>query len=151
MSIPTNLIVLGGSTILIGIVMVLLGLWLVRDQPPSTQRLTWHHLVKNAIHVSLLDEKGKIWILDIFYNENITSPVHEVQGERKMQIQLPMNYRYRDFIRYVKQVDLTHDKFEALINGVYEESKLKNLQLTKRDLFEYREFKRHLLLKALRN
>lgn len=148
---PTSLLLLGGSTILIGILMVLAGIWLVRDHPPSTQRLTWHHLLKDSIHVSLLDEDGKIWILDIFYNENITSPTHNVQGERKMQIQLPVNYRYKDFVNYARNISLVHDKFEALVNGVYEESRLKNLHFTKRDLSEYREFKRHLLLKALRN
>lgn len=145
---PTNVFILGGSTILIGIIMLIIGILIVRDQPPSSQRLTWHSLLKNSVHISLLDEEGKLWILNIHYNERITSPNYAFMGERKMQIQVPLGYSYDDFVAYVKGLELMDDNFDGLVSGVFEENKLKKLHFTKRDIFEYREFKKQFILKA---
>lgn len=148
-SIPTDWLVLGGSMVVAVIVMGLMGLWWIRDEPMKSQKLSWHQVLANSFHISLIDDKSQHWTLDIFYNENITSPNYVIKGERKLYIQLPINTSFRDYIDLISHLEGVHDNFISLTSGIIEETKLKRLYFSKQDLSLYREFKRNLLLKVL--
>jgi len=133
-------------------VLVILGgcaWWWVRDCSPREQKLSWNQVMVNRIHLSLIDERGRHWRLDIFYNEDIVSPTYVVKAERDLNIQLPVNATLKDYLRLIKHLKGVHKNFLSLTEGVVEESRLKNLDLTKEDISLYREFKRNLLLRVL--
>lgn len=125
------------------------GWWWIRDIPPSRHKLSWHQVLVNRFHLSLIDERSRYWTLDILYNENIVSPTYTVKGVRHLSIQLPSNSSFRDYVNLIKHLEGVHENFISLAEGVIEETKLKGLYLTKEDLSLYREFKRNLLLKVL--
>jgi hypothetical protein len=125
------------------------GWWWVRDIPAAARKLSWHQVLINRFHLSLLDDRNRYWTLDILYNENIDSPTYAVKGTRHLSIQLPSDATFRDYIYLIKHLEGVHENFVLLAQGVIEESKLKRLSLTKEDISLYREFKRNLLLKVL--
>jgi hypothetical protein len=147
--IPNNWLTLS-ITVLIVLVVVGFGAWWwLRDCSPHEQKLSWNQVMTNRIHLSLIDERGRHWRLDIFYNEDIVSPTYVVKAERVLNIQLPVNATFRDYLRLIKHLKGVHKNFLSLAEGVVEESRLKHLDLTKEDLSLYREFKRNLLLRVL--
>lgn len=125
------------------------GWWWFRDIPATAQKLSWHQVLVNRFHLSLIDDRSRHWTLDILYNEHIDTPTYTVKGERHLSIQLPENATFRDYARLIKHIEGVHENFISLTEGVIEESKLKRLSLTREDLSLYREFKRNLLLRVL--
>lgn len=145
----TDYIMLGFYVIVI-FTFALMGGWLwLRDEPIATNKLSWHQIMANTFHVSLIDEEMKHWILNIFYNEKISSPTYTVKGENKLSIQLPPDTSFKEYLDFIKTIDDVHDNLKALAFGVYEESILGKLKFTKTDLSTYREFKRNLLIRVL--
>lgn len=125
------------------------GWWWIRDVSANSNKLSWHQVLVNRFHLSLIDERSRLWTLDILYNEDIDTPTYAIKKERHLFIQLPVNSSFRDYVKLIKHLQGVHRKFLSLTEGVIEESKLKGLSLTKEDMSLYREFKRNLLLKVL--
>lgn len=149
LQIPANWLVLGATVSVVLIVMGVGAWWWVRDCSPVMRKLSWHQVMINRIHLSLIDERGRHWRLDIFYNEDIVSPKYVVKDRRDLYIQLPPEASLRDYLRLIKHLEGVHENFLSLTAGVIEESRLKRLDLTKEDLSLYREFKQNLLLRVL--
>lgn len=123
--------------------------WWVRDIPAAQHKLSWHQVLVNRFHLSLIDDRSRYWTLDILYNENIDSSTYTVKGDRHLSIQLPPDASFRDYVYLIRHLEGVHENFVAMAEGVIEETKLKRLYLTKEDLSLFREFKRNLLLKVL--
>lgn len=146
---PTDWLMLGLTIVAIFGIISGGGWWWVRDVPAASQKFSWHQILVNRFHLSLIDERSRLWVLDILYNENVDSPSYFVKGERHLFIQLPSDASFRDYVRLIKHLEGVHENFVSLTEGVIEETKLKGLSLTKEDLSLYREFKRNLLLRVL--
>lgn len=146
---PIDWLMLGGTMLTVLAVIGGGGWWWVRDVPAASHKLSWHQVMVNRFHLSLIDDRSRHWILDILYNEDIDSPSYFVKGERHLFIQLPANASFRDYVRLIRHLEGVHENFVSLTRGVVEESNLKRLSLTKEDLSLYREFKRNLLLRVL--
>lgn len=146
----TNLVVILVAIIIISVVMVCVIWWLIHDESPTTHKFSWHQLVKNSFHASLIDEEGVTWMIDIYYNESIDAPLYTVKGESKLIIQVPKGYGVKRYLAYIRTLEDLPVNFKCLINGIFEEGTLSRLRFTKSDLSLYREFKRHLLLKAFK-
>jgi len=146
---PTDWLLLGVTMLTIFAIIGGGGWWWVRDVPAASQKFSWHQVLVNRFHLSLIDERSRHWVLDILYNENVDSPSYFVKGERHLFIQLPADASFRDYVRLIKHLEGVHENFISLTEGVIEETKLKGLLLTKEDLSLYREFKRNLLLRVL--
>jgi hypothetical protein len=151
-NIPANYLLLGGTSFLFVIVVMLGGAWwLIHDTPHNNRKLSWHQLVKNSFNLSLIDEKGRSWMIDILYNENITYPRYLIKGERRLHLQLPVGFKFSEFIVFVGSLEDVGEPFSSLVNGIIQESVLSSLHFTRQDLSLYHEFKRHLLIKALKH
>lgn len=146
---PTDWLMLGLTMLAIFAFIGGGGWWWVRDVPAAYRKLSWHQVLVNRFHLSLIDDRSRHWVLDILYNENVSSPSYFVKGERHLFIQLPTDATFRDYVRLIKHLEGVHENFISLTEGVIEETKLKGLSLTKEDLSLYREFKRNLLLRVL--
>ena len=146
---PTDWLMLGLTIVAIFGLISGGGWWWVRDVPAASQKFSWHQILVNRFHLSLIDDRSRLWILDILYNENVDSPSYFVKGERHLFIQLPSDASFHDYVRLIKHLEGVHENFVSLTEGVIEETKLKGLSLTKEDLSLYREFKRNLLLRVL--
>lgn len=146
---PTDWLMLGFIMFTIFVIIGGGGLWWVHDIPAASRKFSWHQVLVNRFHLSLIDDRSRHWVLDILYNENVDSPSYFVKGERHLFIQLPTNASFRDYVRLIKHLEGVHENFISLTEGVIEETKLKCLSLTKEDLSLYREFKRNLLLRVL--
>lgn len=125
------------------------GWWWIRDVSATANKLSWHQILVNRFHLSLIDERSRLWTLDILYNEDIDTPAYVIKKERHLFIQLPANSSFRDYARLIKHLQGVHENFLSLTEGVIEETRLKSLSLTKEDMSLYREFKTNLLLKVL--
>ena len=146
---PIDWLMRGGTMLTVLAIIGGGGWWWVRDVPAASHKLSWHQVMVNRFHLSLIDDRSRHWILDILYNEDIETPSYFVKGERHLFIQLPTNASFRDYIRLIRHLEGVHENFVSLTKGVVEESNLKRLSLTKEDLSLYREFKRNLLLRVL--
>lgn len=142
-------LILGSTILFIFVIISIGGWWWLRDISANSQKISWHQLLVNRFHLSLVDNRSRLWILDILYNENIDTPSYSIKGERHLFIRLPSDASFRDYARLIKHLEGVHENFISLTEGVIEETKLKKLSLTKEDLSLYREFKRNLLLKVL--
>lgn len=145
-----NMFIVVGMTFLIVVFMLACGWWLLHDQPKDKQKFSWHQMVLNSFYISLIDDEGKLWTLDIFYNEDVEEPTYLCKTERSMQIKLPMNFTHSAYKQFISNLTDVDRNFKYLITGVLEENRLGKLHFTKEDISTYREFKRYLLLKALR-
>lgn len=139
--------------IVIGVAAALFGLawYFICDQPIDQNRFSWHQLIRNSFHLSFIDENSETWVIDIHYNSKTTTPICRVTGEKKLQIQLPEDIPLKDFIAFVKSSDVVETKVYKVIQGVVKERVLLDLHFSKADVGIYRDFKRHLLLKALKH
>lgn len=139
------------TVIVIVLAMVGVGWYWFHDLPAKSQKFSWHQLVRNSFNLTLIDDDYKTWVIDIFYNEDVTDPIYTVKGERKLLIQLPVGFEFKDFVELTKDLTDLNDNFSLLMDGVTQEKALRGLQFTRQDLSLYQEFKRHLLVKALKH
>ncbi|AEV89745.1 hypothetical protein OBP_308 [Pseudomonas phage OBP] len=145
-----DFILLGGIVLIVVAIGSTLAWWMIHDQPVGSQRFSWHQLTKNNFNVTLIDELGKTWIMDIHYNNNIEAPSCTMKGDRGLRIQLPVGYSRSEFIIFAKEISGIADCFALLVKGVVSEKELHKLNFGHDDIATYRDFKRHLLLKALK-
>lgn len=143
-------LMLGGLALIVLVIGASLALWWIHDQPAERQRFSWHQLIKNNFHISLFDELGKQWIIDIYYDEDIELPSWVTKGDRSLRVQFPEQFTRTDFIKFAEELSDIEETFSLIIKGVINEKALLELKFGRGDLVAYRDFKRHLLLKALK-
>lgn len=133
------------------IILLVLGLWwLVHDHQSNLHRFSWHRLLKNSFHLSYVDEAGFNWVIDIHYNSDKTEPSYKVVGDRKLQLTIPMTLSKQDFIDFISHISGLDSRIDSIIKGITSDSDLSGAHFTKEDHTIYRDFRRQLLLKALR-
>lgn len=150
-SVSINYVAVFIVTLIVLGVLLSLAFWLFYDNPPDKRKLNWHQILKNNFHLSLIDEHRKTWSIDIFYNEAIIVPEYSLKGNTRLQLKLPIGLKYNDFIIFIKELEEPDNVLKHMLQGIINETELTELHFTRQDLSMYKEFKRHLLLKALKN
>jgi hypothetical protein len=146
-----NYIPVAISTFIVLALMIGVGLWLVYDNPPHKRKLSWHHLLKDSFHLSLIDEYRKTWTVNVYYNETVSDVVYIARTDRSLILRLPINMKYGEFIKFINSLDEIDNTLHLLLSGLVNEKAFTDLHFTRQDISTYKEFKRHLLLKALKN
>lgn len=138
--------------VLLAIVVGLIALlwYLVHDQKFNHNKFAWHRLFKNSFHLSYVDELNKTWTVDITYNSPITEPIHKAGKEGKFQIIIPATCTRECFVNFIESIDDLDGGIQLIIKGIVDDTILSDLDLSKEDNSIYREFRRDLLLKALK-
>lgn len=145
-----DIILLGGIVLIVVVIGGAIAWWLIHDQPVGRNRFSWHQLTKDNFNITYIDELGKTWVMDIHYNDNIELPSCKIKGERSLRIQLPVGFTRHEFIKYANELTGIPINFSLIVKGVVSEKELHELNFGHDDITTYRDFKRHLLLKALK-
>lgn len=124
--------------------------FLIHDQPEGEHKFSWHRLVKNCFHISIIGKQGEVWTADIHYNTNDTLPICKTTGERKIQIYLPIGLTRTEFIKFTSELSDVDGHFITVIKSVSQKRLQTEFNFSREDLAVYRDFKRHLLLKVLK-
>lgn len=146
-----NVILTGGLMCVIFLIMFGGIWWLIHDQPINEERFSWHQLVKNSFHVSIIDKDGKSHTADIHYNVKTDKATCRTKKERRLQIYLPEGFTRKEFFDFAGGLNDIDGTLRAVIRSVKEEKLIEEFGFSKADVSTYREFKRYLLLKALRS
>ena len=125
--------------------------WLVHDQAVDEHRFSWHQLVKNSFHISIIDKEGKSHSADIHYNAKTDKPTYRTKKERRLQIYLPEGFTRKQFFGFAAGIKDIDGELSSVIRSMKEERLIEEFEFTKDDINSYREFKRYFLLKALRS
>lgn len=144
-------VLLTGGLITIFIAVLIGGaLVLFHDQSAEEQRFCWHQLVKNSFHISVIDSAGLTRTVDIHYNSKALTPKYTIKGERRIQIRLPDKMTRKEFFEFAATLQGIDESLTLIIRGINQERLLNEFKFSAEDISSYRDFKRHLLLKALR-
>lgn len=142
---------LNGIVVLIMLGCIIGAIWIFVYDRSADQRFSWHQLVKNSFHIVVICLNGKEYTLDIHYNCKAQAPVYKLKGQRGLALYLPTGFTRQQFLDYVNGLTGIDDQLLKVIRSIRNESILKECKFTHEDISTYRDFKRHLLLKALRN
>lgn len=143
------LLTLGVMSIIV-IFMLAVGWFFVRVKPADSHRFSWHQLVKDSFHISVIDRSGREHTVDIHYNVTEGAPGYKILSDRRLQIHLPIGFTRTEFFEFVSTIMDVDGYHFAIINGIRQEKLLSNFHFSHDDISIYRDFKRHLLLKALK-
>lgn len=130
--------------------MIIGTVWFFRDHPVNKHRFSWQQLIANNFYISYIDGLGKAWIVEIDYNATVKSPACKHLGKRKARFLIPAGYRKSQFIDFLDSVPDMGIEVHKVIKGITHEDFLHELNFSKEDLMIYRDFKRNLLLRALK-
>lgn len=147
---PIQFLMTLGILVLIVGVLVVVGWWFVHDKPIDSHRFSWHQLVKDSFHVSVIDRLGKEHIADIHYNVNAKEPKYKTSSDRRLQVYLPVGFTREQFFEFITSIEHTDGHLSNIIMGIRQEKVLTEFHFSHNDISIYRDFKRHLLLKALK-
>ncbi|UQT02668.1 hypothetical protein YUBABA_01640 [Serratia phage vB_SmaM-Yubaba] len=140
------------AVVVIVMLICILGvLWAFLHDRSADQKFSWHQLVKNSFHVVVICTDGKEYVIDIHYNCKAQTPVFKLKGQRGLVFYLPLGFTRQAFLDYINNLSGIDDQLLKVIKCIRNESILKGCNFTHEDISAYRDFKRHLLLKALRN
>lgn len=136
---------------IVGLAVVIIGtIWFFHDIPVNRQRFSWQQLLANNIYVSYIDSLGKTWVMEIDYNAGVGIPTCEYLSTHKVKFLIPTGYHRAQFVDFINGIPETETELNRLVKGITHENFLDSLHFGKEDLAIYRDFKRHLLLKALK-
>lgn len=137
--------------VIVFVVMVAGVLIFIYDHSATQRRFNWHQLVKDSFSVTITDLEGKSYTLDIHYNCKSQIPVYKIKGTKSLSIHLPVGFSRNQFFELVNSISGIDNQLLLIVTGIRYERVLKECLFSNEDISTYRDFKRHLLLKALRN
>lgn len=109
---------------------------------------SWNHLWKGIFFVAYTDGKDT-WTINITYGTKKSDVEYVISGDKRLLIYIPKGILYSDFIRKISELEIIDPVFFYIMYGLKNEQTLGPLSLSKPDIDNYREFKRHFLLKVL--
>lgn len=141
---------LTGLILLIVISFLVIGCWLlIRTNYSGHRKLFWHKLIGECYFVSLIDDDGMKWELDIYYNRSISKPTSKLINENLVKLYIPKGFKRADFVCFVRKLKGIDEKFVTLINALIS-SDISTLKFNEEDTANFKDLKVTLMAKTLK-